>query len=100
MKREGELGRVNAAWLAHDPDWRGDDICAPQSKANYSVDGIETLHDTEERMAKRFGLLAAVALVSGLLAACTNPMAPAATPSAHHTTMPQQSAGTLWGSDT
>jgi hypothetical protein len=72
---------------------------APQFKANYSVDGIETLHDTEERMAKRFGLLAAVALVSGLLAACTNPMAPAATPTAHRT-MPQQSAGTLWGSDT
>jgi hypothetical protein len=99
VKREGELGRVNAAWLAHDPDWRGDDICAPQSKANYSVDGIETLHDTEERMAKRFGLLAAVALVSGLLAACTSPTAPAATSQAHHP-VPQSSAGVLSGSDT
>lgn len=73
---------------------------APQPEANYSLDGIETLHETEERMAKRFGLLAAVALISGVLAACTSPTAPAATSPSAHRTMPQQSAGTLWGSDT
>jgi hypothetical protein len=72
---------------------------APQSKANYSTDRIETLHDTEERMAKRFGLLAAVALVSGLLAACTSPTAPASASQAHRV-VPQSSAGVLSGSDT
>ena len=85
-------------WLAHDRDWRADDMGAPQTKANYSVDGIRTLHDTEERMLKRFGLIAAVALVSGALAACTSPTAPAANPSTHH--VPPASAGTWVGSDT
>jgi hypothetical protein len=49
-------------------------------------------------MAKRFGLIAAVALVSGVLAACSNPTAPAAAPSNHN--VPQMSAGVLSGSDT
>ena len=70
-----------------------------QLEANYSNDGIETLQETEEAMAKRFGLLAAVALVSSVLAACSNPTAPAATSQSHHLA-PQSSAGTLVGSDT
>jgi hypothetical protein len=73
----------------------------PQTRTNYSVDGIDTPHDTEERMAKRFVLLAAVALVTGALAACTSPTAPtSASPSAHRVNVPMQSAGTLVGSDT
>ena len=71
---------------------------ASQTRANYSVDGIRTLQETEERMAKRFGLIAAVALVSGVLAACTSPTAPAATPLSHHN-VPQSSAGVLIGGD-
>ena len=51
-------------------------------------------------MAKRFGLIAAVALISGVLAACSNPTAPAAAPSTHHINVPQQSAGVLIGGDT
>jgi len=50
-------------------------------------------------MAKRFLPVAAVALVACVLAACTNPVAPAAAPSVHHV-VPQASAGTLVGSDT
>jgi hypothetical protein len=72
---------------------------ASQTRANYSIDGIETLHVTEDRMAKRFGLLAAVALISGVLAACSNPMAPNAAPRANHN-VPQMSGGVLSGSDT
>jgi hypothetical protein len=48
-------------------------------------------------MAKRFLPLAAVALVTCVLAACSNPTAPAATP-AHHV-VPQSSAGVLIGGD-
>lgn len=52
-------------------------------------------------MAKRFGLLTAVALVSSVLAACSNPTAPAATQptqTTHHIA-PMSSAGTLIGSE-
>jgi hypothetical protein len=49
-------------------------------------------------MAKRFGLLAAVAIASGMLAACSNPTAPAAAPSTHNAS--HMSAGVLSGSDT
>jgi len=75
---------------------------ASRHEANYSVDGIKTLHETEEAMAKRSGLLAAVALVLSALAACSNPTAPAATQSTHstHQVAPMSSAGTLVGSDT
>jgi NhaP-type Na+/H+ or K+/H+ antiporter len=52
-------------------------------------------------MAKRFLPLAVVALLSGMLAACTSPTAPtSASPSAHRVNVPMQSAGTLVGSDT
>ena len=50
-------------------------------------------------MAKRFGVLAAVALVSGVLAACSNPTAPAATSNTNHNVSHMQ-AGVLSGSDT
>jgi hypothetical protein len=76
---------------------------ASRLEANYSVDGIETLHETEEAMAKRSGLLAAVALMLSALAACSNPTAPAATQSTIHATQhvaPARSAGVLSGSDT
>jgi len=76
---------------------------ASRHGANYSVDGIKTLHETEEAMAKRSGLLAAVALVLSALAACSNPTAPAATPSTPHAThqvAPMMSSGVLSGSDT
>jgi hypothetical protein len=72
---------------------------ASQPVANYSVDGIKTLHETEEAMSKRFGLLTAVALVSSVLAACSNPTAPAATQSTHHP-VSQSSSGVLIGGDT
>lgn len=74
---------------------------ASQIEANYSIDGIKTLHETEEAMAKRFGLLTAVALVSSVLAACSNPTAPAATQPTHtmHHNAPMSSAGTLIGSE-
>ena len=47
-------------------------------------------------MAKRIGILAAIALTFAL-AACTNPTAPAAQP---HVGTSQMSAGTLIGADT
>ena len=52
-------------------------------------------------MAKRYGLIAAVALLSGALAACTSPTAPAATHTqpTHHAA-PMSSAGTLIGAET
>jgi hypothetical protein len=71
---------------------------APRNEANYSVDGIKTLHDTRNAMAKRFVTLAALALVPAVLAACTNPTAPAATQPTHHP-VSQSSAGTLIGSE-
>jgi hypothetical protein len=73
----------------------------PRTRPNYSIDGIETLHDTEERMAKRFVLLAAAALATGALAACTSPTAPtsSASPQMHRVNAPAQSAGTLIGSE-
>jgi hypothetical protein len=49
-------------------------------------------------MAKRFFPIAAIALVLGGLAACSNPTAPAATQPTHHV-VPQSSAGTLIGSE-
>jgi hypothetical protein len=75
---------------------------ASRHEANYSVDGINTLHETEEAMAKRSFLLAAVALVPLVLAACANPMAPAATQPTHatHQIAPMSSSGVLSGSDT
>jgi hypothetical protein len=50
-------------------------------------------------MAKRFGILAAVALTCAL-AACTNPTAPTAAPHASGVNPPVSAAGTLIGSDT
>ena len=76
---------------------------ASQNEANYSVDGIKTLHETEEAMAKRSFLLAAVALIPCVFAACSNPTAPAATQpkatQATHHNVPMSSAGTLIGSE-
>jgi hypothetical protein len=50
--------------------------------ANYSCDGISP-STSEECMVKRLGILAAV-VASCALAACTNPTAPAAAPTASH----------------
>jgi hypothetical protein len=74
-------------WLSEDRDWRADDIGSPPVEFQYS------------RMAKRIGVLAAVAL-SFALAACTSPTAPAAPHDTRVNAPMSSAAGTLMGSDT